>query len=259
MSKSAYVLLRELGVTAPEEIDLEAIAGYCNAEVRYRQHDGCEARLVGNGDRAIISINSGSPTSRQRFGVGHELGHWLKDRGRISFLCEKSQLNPTSGNKSAPETRANEFAADLLMPAFLFSPRVQGLEVTLDTAKLLAETFRTSLTATTLRLVTHGDKPAAMVVSNGTTRDWYRLGPDVPVRLRPHAMLHDGCGPLQILKSGERFSEPVTVEADMWIDHRRADRYEIVEHCFRVSDDRVVTLLWWQDESQIIDLIEEED
>ena len=40
-------LLQELGVTEPDEIDLEAIAYYVNARVRYRRLDGCEARIIG--------------------------------------------------------------------------------------------------------------------------------------------------------------------------------------------------------------------
>ena len=44
---SAEAILRRLGVTDPSEIDLEAIAWYLGARVRYRPLSACEARIVG--------------------------------------------------------------------------------------------------------------------------------------------------------------------------------------------------------------------
>ena len=57
-------LLQELGVTDPDEIELEAVAYHVNAHVRYRRLDGCEARIIGNGDRAIITVNANSAYPR---------------------------------------------------------------------------------------------------------------------------------------------------------------------------------------------------
>jgi hypothetical protein len=53
-------LLQELGVTEPGEIDLEAIAFHLGAHVRYRTLDGCEARIIGSNDTAIITVNERS-------------------------------------------------------------------------------------------------------------------------------------------------------------------------------------------------------
>ena len=44
----AEQLLQELGITEPEEIDLEAIAYYVGATIKRRPLDGCEARIVGS-------------------------------------------------------------------------------------------------------------------------------------------------------------------------------------------------------------------
>src|SRR6476646_9739998 len=38
----------------------KSIACYCGCKVRYRHLDGCAARLVGAGDRAIISVDENS-------------------------------------------------------------------------------------------------------------------------------------------------------------------------------------------------------
>jgi hypothetical protein len=49
------------------------------------------------------------------------------------------------------------------------------------------------------------------------------------------------------------------VRADHWFSVERSERYYIRESCFRTSPNAVVTLLWWEDEQQIIDLAEEEE
>src|SRR5260221_11080213 len=118
--KSPSKLLKELGITEPQEIDIAAISQYCEATIVYEQLDGCEARILGSGDRAIIPVNSRSPLGRRRFSAGHELGHWLRDRGKVGFACTEQTMNAewTSIN---PERGANDYAANLLMPADMFA------------------------------------------------------------------------------------------------------------------------------------------
>jgi hypothetical protein len=63
-------LLKELGITEPEEIDLEAIAFHVGARVRYRKLDGCEARIIGRGDAAVITIGKDSSDRRKEIFAG---------------------------------------------------------------------------------------------------------------------------------------------------------------------------------------------
>jgi hypothetical protein len=44
------------------------------------------------------------------------------------------------------------------------------------------------------------------------------------------------------------------VDADDWINHPAAIRYEIQEHSVQAGD-VVLTLLWWKDASMVEDLI----
>ena len=62
----AEAVLRRLGVTDPSEIDLEAIAWYLGARVRYRPLSACEARIVGTVDQAVITVNAGASRRRGR-------------------------------------------------------------------------------------------------------------------------------------------------------------------------------------------------
>jgi len=90
--KSPEKLLVELGILEPADIDIEAIAQYCRATIVYDKLTGCEARIVGNAERAIITVNISSQRPRQRFSAAHELGHWMLDRNKVGgcpLVCRK--------------------------------------------------------------------------------------------------------------------------------------------------------------------------
>lgn len=65
----AQELLDELGISEPENIDLDAIAQYTGATVQRAPLASAEARIVGAGDEAVITINEKSLPSRQRFSI----------------------------------------------------------------------------------------------------------------------------------------------------------------------------------------------
>jgi len=55
-----------LGISEPSEIDVE-IAQYLGATVAYQPLTGCDARIPGNTEAAIITVDSTSNRGRQRF------------------------------------------------------------------------------------------------------------------------------------------------------------------------------------------------
>ena len=71
-------LLQSFGITEPHEIDLEAIAWEIGIEISEERLDGCEAQIIGNGDKAHVIIDSRASKERKRFSIGHEMGHWDK-------------------------------------------------------------------------------------------------------------------------------------------------------------------------------------
>ena len=117
----AEQVLAELGITDPSEIDLEAIAWTLGAHVRYRPLDTCEARIVGRGDRAVITVNDRSHPRRQRFSIAHEVGHWRYHRGRL-LVCQADNVGRGGGGRPLSERTADNFATHLLMPGYLFDP-----------------------------------------------------------------------------------------------------------------------------------------
>ena len=157
---------------------IEPIAQYCGATIVYRPLDGCAARIVGDGERAVITVDSNATRPRQRFSAGHELGHWMRDRGRVAFSCNERTFLREWLNDN-PERRANRYAADLLLPRKLFERAARGLPPTFDSARELARSFETSLTSTAIRLVELGHAPAMLVCNSATGREWFFRSPSV--------------------------------------------------------------------------------
>jgi hypothetical protein len=254
---SADNLVKELGIYEPEDIDVEAIAQYCNATVVYEPLTGCEARIVGNADRAIITVNSSSRRGRQRFSAAHELGHWMCDRNRVGFSCTNSLFRSQWGAAN-PERGANQFAADLLLPLTIFGRYAYSKPITLQAVRELANKFDTSLAATAIRLVQHGSFPAMVVYICQGARKWFVAGPDVPSVLSPREKPSRRTVAWELAQLQSSEPGPTTVQADGWMTHPEAEHYELLEDSVRFRDGSILSLLWWKNEKQIIDLIEED-
>jgi len=251
----AGALLAELGIVRPEDIDLEAMAFHCGATIVYEPLRGCEARLIGRGDRAIITVNSRSSLGRQRFSGAHEVGHWLYDRGEIALACTSAAMT-SNWTRSGRETRANRFGADLLLPPAMFKVAADGMPPTLDSVSLLADRFRTSLTATAIRLVELGGQPAMVALYGTEGRKWFVPGPEVRDLLWPVRAVSTGSAAEELMRGGGDYRAARDVTADIWIDDTDADAYLLHEESYRIADELVLTLLWWEDESQVTDAIE---
>lgn len=245
-------LLQSYGITEPEEIDLEAIAYDQGVTVTYRRLDGCEARIVGKGNRAIVSIDPRPLGTRKRFSLAHELAHWLTDRGNVSFLCKKTDIGVSGTTGRNPrEAGANNLAAQILMPEYLFRPLCAKKIPTLDTVDELRARFNTGLTTTAIRLVDVGHYPAMVLCYGSNGRKWFHRVRDLPESLWPVRVLDEESQAFELLKGQIPEGRPIIQSADTWIDHPDAGDYSVIEHSRRVADDVVVTLLWWKDERQV--------
>ncbi|MCI0724304.1 MAG: ImmA/IrrE family metallo-endopeptidase [Acidobacteria bacterium] len=248
-------LLEELGIFDPREILLEAIAEHCGATIIYEPLEGCEARIIGFHERAIITVDNRASRPRQRFSGAHELGHWLRDRGKVAFACTEKAFF-TEWSQDNPEQRANRFAADLLLPEFMFCLRAAQREVTFSTVQDLANQFETSLTATAIRLVEHGSFPAMVVCNDMGKRRWFIRGPSLPASLWPRDTPGSGTVAYDLLRGQAWNKGPLDVYADQWFQYPNAKRHGVREDSVRIAPHTVLTLLWWKDERPLIELDE---
>jgi Zn-dependent peptidase ImmA (M78 family) len=251
--KVPAVLLDELGIVEPQDIKIEAIAEYCGATIVYESLKGCEARILGHGDRAIITVNGTSLRERQRFSGAHELGHWMRDRGKIAFACTEMVFTAEWAVEN-PEWRANRYAAELLLPESMFFPRAKNKEITFATVRNLANDFVASLTATAIRLIELGSFPAIVVCYEEGKRRWFTRAPDVPQSLWPRMEPASYTSAYDLIRGVTTAEGPADVCADGWFEIRNSDRYEVREDSIKISNRFVLTLLWWKDERQILDL-----
>ena len=239
---SAERLLQELGITEPDEIDLEAIAFHVNANVRYRRLDGCEARIIGTDNKAIITVNANSSPRRKRFSIAHELGHWHHHRGKC-LACRVEEYRPRDA--LSPERLADSYAADLLMPYYLFRPlaRQQG-KLTFKAIAALADLFNTSRVATAIRLVESDCSPALLVCHGPNGRKWFTRSPSVPQRWFPQQNLDADSFAFGI-QFGGRPDDPIPrkIGADAWFDRWDAERFEVHEQTLRISPTETLTLV----------------
>lgn len=245
-------LLQTLGVTEPREIDLEAIAFFVGARIRYRQLEGCEARIIGYNETAIITVNSRSSLRRKRFSVAHELGHWQHHRGRC-LVCRAEESLP--GGLLDPERIANGYAADLLMPNYLFGPMVrQQAKITLATASVLADAFETSLQATAIRLVQGDHTPAILVCHGPNGRKWFARAPSVPKKWFPRDSLDAESSAFEVQFGGKPNSPvPQLIGADAWFDRWEAEKFGVLEQTWRTGSDETLTLLTIRDQKMLDD------
>jgi hypothetical protein len=236
-------MLHELGIKDPADIDLEAIAWTQGARVRYRPLRGCEARIFGHGENAVISINIGSSFTRKRFSLAHELGHWHFHRGKLLF-CRASDIGGMRGH-SDHERVANRFAADLLMPAFMFDPLIRALpKVDFGTLDGVANTFSVSRTAAAIRMVERNYCPAVLVCHEKRGRKWFVRAPDVPEKWFPRADLDPESYAFDVLFGGkpeDRLSHKIG--ADAWFDRWEAEKYEVREQTVRTHGGETLTLI----------------
>lgn len=250
-------LLHDLGIDSPDDIDVEAIAQHCGATIVYAPLTGCEARIIGCGDRAIITIDSASSPARRRFSGGHELGHWMHDRGK-ALACTNAQLTSEWFTEN-PEKRANRYAADLLMPVFMFKPRANNQPVTFTTINELAALFQTSVTATAIRLVEHGALPSMVICSDARGKKWFTRSEILPDTLWPNGSPGRETAAFDLHRNAAAAAQgPIDVNAAQWVTHPNAGRYVVTEDSIRSSSGLVLTLLSWQDERQLLDLDDEQ-
>lgn len=226
--------LIDLGITTPNDINLEIIAWSQNVKVNRRPLEKCEAWIIGDKDGAIVSVNSCSSPERQRFSIAHELGHWELDRGD-KFICTSNDMDLGFQNSQTKELRANRFAADLIFPNYLFKPYTKRVtELTWSVVKELASIFNTSLTATAIRLIESNEFPSIFTIYKNERRSFFWRSPQLSKLWFPKEEVD--FSRKKLVKDDNMHP----VSADFWFDIENGDELEIYEQLFPLSDEETV-------------------
>ena len=245
-------ILKRLGIYEPEDIDLDLVAYSLNADVKRSTLSDCEGNIIGTDENAIITVNIDANPRRQRFSLGHELGHWVNDRGKnLTYRCDTNDMRQRSMSKDnfrqQIEVRANQFSAELIMPMHIFGRYLDNIDITTDSVNYLANEFNVSRTSAAIRFVETCNNPCMLVCwdKNGKRR-WFTKNSIVPDVIWPHSVITQS-------KTVLTESNGLEVDADKWIDSENAENYTVVESVFFNGYD-FLSLIWWRCEEQLIQI-----
>ncbi|MBN8990652.1 MAG: ImmA/IrrE family metallo-endopeptidase [Rhizobiales bacterium] len=137
--------------------------------------DGFLGALVPSesGKRWGILVDGNASPQRQRFTIGHELGHYLLHRKKYpnGIHCDEAAVDGRDG--VLVEQEANAFSATLLMPLDDFKRRISAKDVpSFDDLGACAERYDVSLTAAMLRWLRYTDRRSIMIVSTDGFANW---------------------------------------------------------------------------------------
>lgn len=244
----AEALVSEFGISAPSELDVEAIACDAGMDVRYESLDGCEATLVGFRNQAIATIRPSGNRGRERFSVAHELGHWNMHRGK-SFRCRVDDQSANLASDATREKEADSYAAHLLMPRYLFDPAIRsGAKIpTFKHIGDVAQDFEVSVAAAIIRMAEVDSLPVIVACYDARGIRWRAFAPHVPRRWRLVQTLDDDSFAYDIINGATSKQCSGKQEASAWFSNDGADGYEVHENAMPGRPGEVLVMLYLSD------------
>lgn len=194
--------------------------------------------------RGQIVVRAGARTSRRRWSVGHELGHFLNERhvpthdGR--FACTAADLGRPFGaaRHVRQEREANAFAAAVLLPEAGAAPLLRRAP-DLDHVLALAERFDVSREAASRRYVDlHREILAVVFAKDGRVRYAHRPDNFPSLRINRGDPLGEAPAPSS---SKDRITGMDEIDAESWL--WRGSDYALYAQTMRQADQRATILL----------------
>lgn len=241
-------LLLSLGIDDPKQISLPEISHSLGLSIRYAALKSCDARLVGLGDRGIITVRQDANPHRQRFSIAHEIGHWIYHKHR-ALLCNSASIDETASQATKSiEKKANEFASALLMPRYLAELHVRSIpSATFGNIRKLSADFNVSVTVAARRVVESGRFPIILISYKKSGRAWFLRSPILSSRLYPQADLHPESGAMSVLFREVDGLPAMRRPAGHFFDLREASGAMVREEIFRSHEDGVLSLVTIED------------
>lgn len=245
-------VLRELGITDPEEIDVALIAAEYNAFVQEMPLSGTDGMMVRKNDKAIITVRSTIPESgKKRFVIAHELGHVLMHKDtRQADLCTAGEVDKLSYSKSKEELEANYFAAELLMPDPMFTAAIDhSIDPAFSEIGRLANKFNTTLSATAIQYVKYNSEPCAFIISKDLMNPWFFCTENFGFQLERRKKVHAYTCAHEVVKTGARIYRDSKISAGTWLQgFSDTGKDYITEESLALGSTGIVyTLLWVHD------------
>jgi hypothetical protein len=198
-------------------------------------------------------------STRARFTVGHELGHYFIDEHRNALASGRTPAHGSfidNSGSSIIETEANTFSSQFLMPRRNFQEAMLRERPGLQGLLNISSTFSTSAQATAIRYVEECQTPCTAVMFRPGKRPWPAISPELKklgyqyVKAPEISELPDGFAAKQAFVASAPtglsaiFEAPST--ATYWFDRvapTSPRNCVIVEQAVRLSQHGVLALL----------------
>ncbi len=146
--------------------------------------------LVPIDGKLVVHVRDGDGLGRQRFTVGHEIGHTLDP---VFTPTRHYRCNPATA-KTRLEALSDVVASELLLPARHFAPDLGTAGLTTEGVEWLADRYVASLEATALRAVDLWPQPALLLVLTERQKPT-EIGTAAEPKLRLQYGHHSGAWP----------------------------------------------------------------
>lgn len=218
-----------------------------------------EGMLLKKDWQGFIFYNSSSPESRQRFTIGHELGHWMIPSHLIGnqLSCTKQQLSSFySKGKSIPkeiriEIEANRFSAQVLMPEKEFRVDINKAEPDLRHLFLVSQKYNVSMVACCLRFRELSDYACAIIQhQNFVIKRIFKTKnfPSLDRNFKEGSFI----APKSLSASELPITtDPKPIDWRIWLQREISRSTELYEQVLQQSDGYRTTLLYWDDSQEL--------
>jgi Zn-dependent peptidase ImmA (M78 family) len=202
-----------------------------------------------DGTCGLIALRPGQDRGRRRFSIAHELGHFHIPKHRsLNGYCADEDMRARQTDANRREWEANDFATELLMPRRLFSGDLNKLDISIASARKLADPdhYDVSVMAAAWRMVQTTAEAAAIVVSSSGRVKWmYRSNAfRLPLSERDQQVGGNTLAATSFA-SDKSTPEPLTVDPGAWLDRAYDVMGTLLESThFIPSLRQTVSLLW---------------
>jgi Zn-dependent peptidase ImmA (M78 family) len=146
------------------KLDLALVASILGIDAKFRYVEMAQsARIIQNGGKCFIEVNKAHSKQRQRFSIGHEIGHRMLRGYKLSGVKARDSYAKTI------EEQEEEDLCDListyllgLSPDYL-QPILQNEGLSFETIDTVSKRFDVSFEASARSLILHCDIPAAIL------------------------------------------------------------------------------------------------
>lgn len=218
-SAYARALSRELPL---ERGDLRAIASRLGLQIREVDAEGFDGALIRAREVPLGTIavrQSIREAGRKNFTLAHEIAHFLlPDHDQTELVCTKSDIGNWGDWSRELEREADEFAAELLLPASGVQPIVESAPPSLQVIEKIAQRFHTSLSAAAWRYCDLAKQSCAIVWATNDRIDWSKRSRHFGFPLQKGAPLQQGTFALQCFAGTPPSPrKPQALPARLWI------------------------------------------